>query len=149
MRLTKKRIAVLALLLSVGAVLGFAGLAGADGSAGSDSDPLVTRSFVEQYVKTMLDQIKPAAPAGGSLAWNVTTLAAEQEFTCQAGAEFIVRSGRAVVVDPTGAGIPDLTAGKNVTVGQVAENNHLFTVPRTDGRGIKAVKQTTVMYRGN
>jgi len=148
-RLSKKGIVVMALLLSLGAVLGFAGLAGADSSAGSDSDPLVTKSFVEQYVHSMLDQMKPAEPSGGSLGWSVATLQADQEFTGKAGAEFIVRGGQAVVVDPTGAGIPDLTAGTNVTVGQVAQNNHLFTIPRTDGRGIKAVKQTTIMYRGN
>jgi len=144
-RLIKNRVVVIALLLSFGAIIGFSGLAGADSSAGSAGDPLVTRSFVERYVQEMLGQM---APSGGSLEWGVAELQVDEEFIGKAGTEFIVRGGQAVVVDPTGGGIPDLTAGKNVAAGQVAESNHLFTIPRSDGRGIKAVKQTTIMYRG-
>ena len=146
MRFVKSRVVIVTLILSIGAVLGFSGLAGAGGSPGSTGDPLVTRSFVEQYVRDYVEKMMPSG--GGSLEWSVAELKDGEEFIGKAGTEFIVRSGQAAVVDPSGSGIPDLTAGKKVAVGQVAENNHLFTVPRSDGRGIRAVKPTIIMYRG-
>lgn len=146
MRLIKKRIVVIALLTAFVALIGFYGLAGADDSGpGSTGDPLVTRSFVEQYVQEVISKM---APSGGSLEWSVTELQAGTEFIGKAGTEFIVRGGQAVVVDPTGGGIPDLTAGSNAPAGQAAAANHLYTIPRSDGRGVKAVGTTTIMYRG-
>lgn len=133
-------------LFSAAAALGFSGLAGAASEPGSTDDPLVTRSFVEKYVRDSMEKLIPSG--GGSLEWSVAELKADEEFIGKAGTEFIVRGGQAVVVDPSGSGIPDLTTGKNVLAGQVAENNHLFSIPRADGRGIKAVKQTIIMYRG-
>ena len=142
----KKRVLMTTFILTVGAILGFSSLAGADNSPGSTGDPLVTRSFVENFVRDYVEKMAPSG--GGSLEWSVAELQVGEEFIGKAGTEFIVRGGQAVVVDPSGAGIPDLTAGKNVLAGQVAESNHLFTIPRADGRGIRAVKQTVIMYRG-
>jgi len=133
-------------LFGAAAVLGFSSLAGAASEPGSTGDPLVTRSFVEQYVRDSMERLMPSG--GGSLEWSVAELKADEEFIGKGGTEFIVRGGQAVVVDPSGGGIPDLTAGKNVLAGQVAESNHLFSIPRADGRGIKAVKPTVIMYRG-
>jgi len=144
------------LLLIMTAIIGYSGFAAADDSnPGSASDPLVTKSYVEKYVQTFVQSFVPdyiekmgALDKGASLEWNIAELAEGQEFIGKAGTEFIVRSGAAVVVDPSGSGIPDLTAGKNVLAGQTAELNHLFSVPREDGRGIRAQKQTIIMYRG-
>ncbi|WP_313885402.1 hypothetical protein [Desulfallas sp. Bu1-1] len=146
----KKYIAVLGLTgLLAGAALGFAGLATAareDETPGSVNDPLVTKSFVEEYVREYFNQAgSPAGPA--SRGWALSELEPGEEFTGNAGMELIVRSGRAVVVDPTGSGISDLTDGKNVLAGQVAQNNHLLLIPRADGRGVKAEKPTVIMYR--
>lgn len=146
MHLLKSKVLIVTVLFSAAAVLGFSSLAGADSSPGSTGDPLVTRSFVEKYVQNYVDKLMPSG--GASLEWSVAELNEGEEFIGKAGTEFIVRGGQAVVVDPSGSGIPDLTAGKNVLASQVAENNHLFSIPRTDGRGIKAVKQTIIMYRG-
>jgi len=147
-RFVKKKVVFVALLLTFSVVIGFSSLAGADssGSPGSTSDPLVTRSFVEKYVQELVSKMAPSG--GGSLEWSVAELMVDEEFIGKAGTEFIVRGGQVVVVDPTGGGIPDLTAGKNVAAGQVAESNHLFSIPRSDGRGIKAAKPTIIMYRG-
>lgn len=146
----KKKLLWAGLLLLVICVVGYAGLAsaGEDGAPGSLNDPLVTKSFVVKYVQECLAQFDQAG-GGGSIEWNTSTLAPGQEFIGKSGTEFIVRSGEAVVVDPSGSGIVDLTAGKNVTAGLTAEKNHLFTIPREDGRGVTAIKQTTIMYRGN
>ncbi|TYO93259.1 hypothetical protein [Desulfallas thermosapovorans] len=144
----KSKAVLVALLLMAAVITGYAGLAAADGGdPGSAGDPLVTRSFVERYVQ---EYIAGLGLSGGSasLEWVVAELETGQEFIGKAGTEIIVRSGSAVVVDPSGGGIPDLTAGKNVMAGQVVENNHLFSLPKSDGRGIKAQKPTIIMYRG-
>jgi len=109
------------------------------GEPGSADDPLVTRSFVEDYVQKH---------AGGGLTWEIAELKAGQVFAGKAGTEFILRSGRATVVDPTGSGIPDLTTGANLTNGSSVPANHLCLVPRADGRGLKATTAVIVMHRG-
>ncbi|MDA8096467.1 MAG: hypothetical protein C4575_08405 [Desulforudis sp.] len=141
-----KRIALLsavALLLGVGLI--FSVYASADRSEpGTSADPLVTRSFVEEYVQRQLGQ----APSGGGT-WQIVTLSPGQVFLGGDGTEFIVRGGQVVVVDPTGSGIPSLTSGTNLTNGRTIPANHLGLVPRKDGRGLKANTNVIIMYRGS
>lgn len=149
MPLLQKRNIIIGLILILVLVVGYSGFAAARtaNDPGSVDDPLVTRSFVETYVQKYMESA-PAAGGTASLEWGVAELETGQEFIGKSGTEFIVRSGSAVVVDPSGSGIVDLTAGKNVLAGQTAVNNHLFTIPKTDGRGINAQKPTIIMYRG-
>ncbi|WP_256846820.1 hypothetical protein [Paenibacillus sp. Pae108] len=69
-----------------------------------------------------------------------------------AGAEIIVRTGKAVAFSSTADGIADVTAGKDITAGTSVELNHLLIVPR-EGRGIKPDPKSNqdiyVMVRGN
>lgn len=143
---------VLAVFLAA-ALLGLAaystGIASAvvAGQPGSTDDPLVTKSWVEAFVQQKISSV-PAAPAGGSMVWEIKELVPGEVFLGQAGTEFVVRSGRAVVVDPTGSGIPNFTTGTNVAAGMVAAPNNLFCIPRSDGRGIRAETGVIVMFRG-
>ena len=129
---------VLAGLLLCGYAV-FAEVSGS-GSPGSDSDPLVSKSFVEKYVQ---DFIKDSSGD-----WQTVQLSSGKVLSCGSGAEFVVRSGKAVTVDSTGNGIPDLTDGISVMAGQTVAKNHLFLVPRSDGRGVKAVGTVWIMYKG-
>ncbi len=126
-------------LLCVVLLQAYHGASASRGEPGSAEDPLVTRSFVEDYVQKF---------AGGGPTWKIATLEADQVFVGEAGTEFILRSGRATVVDPTGSGIPDLTAGTNLTDGSPVPANHLGLIPRADGRGLRAATPVIVMYRG-
>ncbi|MDQ7788817.1 MAG: hypothetical protein RDU41_02055 [Clostridia bacterium] len=141
-----KRIILLstvALLLGIG--LFFSVYASADRSEpGTSADPLVTKSFVEEYVQKQLSQ----APSGGG-AWQIVTLSPGQVFLGGEGTEFIVRGGQAIVVDPTGSGIPSLTSGTNLANGRSMPANHLGLIPRKDGRGLKANTSVIIMYRGS
>lgn len=142
----KGKKSVLALLLVlVLALAGYLGLARAadQEEPGSRLDPLVTKSFVEKYVRDTL-----GAAGSGDLQWRIKNLSAGQEFLGGAGTELIVRTGSAVIIDPTGSGVPDLTSGTNVSNGETATLNHLFLVPRADGRGIRAQSPVIVMFRG-
>ena len=140
----RKVVAAVLLVLAVAAV-GYATLAAAadQGEPGSRLDPLVTKSFVEKYVQEVL-----GTAGSPGLQWQVKSLSAGQQFIGGAGTEFIVRTGSATVVDPTGSGIPDVTAGASVTNGRPAAQNHLFIIPRPDGRGIRAQSPVIIMYRG-
>jgi len=64
-----------------------------------------------------------------------------------AGVEFIVRGGQATVISGVD-GLVDVTAGFDRTNGQTIPLNHLMLVPRTDGRGLRAVTDTWVMIKG-
>lgn len=145
----KRKILTAILLVAVVASAGYAGLAIAadSGEPGSRLDPVVTKSFVEQYVEEYVKEILNTTGSSG-FQWQIKTVAAGQVFTGGAGTEFIIRSGNAVIVDPVGSGIPDLTAGTNAANGHPAARDHLFLIPRADGRGIRAQSAVIVMYRG-
>lgn len=123
----------LMVLLAVVALsfLGYAASAGTGGDPGGSGDPLVTRSFVDQYVQ-----------------WKVAELNTGQVLRGRAGSELILRRGQAAVVDPTGNGVIDLTAGVDIFARGEVPANHLLVIPREDGRGIKAESPVVVMYRG-
>lgn len=98
---------------------------------GSSGDPLVTQSYVDKQIK-----------------WNVVELNTGQVLKGGAGSELILRRGRAVIVDSTGNGIPNVTSGVDLRAGSSVPVNNLLIVPREDGRGIKAMAPVVVMYRG-
>ncbi|BCG61360.1 hypothetical protein [Paenibacillus sp. URB8-2] len=74
-----------------------------------------------------------------------------QTLIASAGAEFIVRAGKAVIYSQDSNGVADLTDGLDLTNGQTAPSNHLLSFPR-DGRGIAVQDGQTlglvVMVRG-
>lgn len=130
MNRSRKLFTVLLAVIVV-SVLGYAAFAGTDDEPGGSNDPLVTQSYVDQYMQ-----------------WKVADLKTGQVLQCHAGTEFIPRRGQLVVVDSTSNGIPDVTVGADIHVGSTATLNHLFIVPRDDGRGVKALSPAVVMYRG-
>jgi hypothetical protein len=108
----------------------------ADGAPGSESDPVVTKSYVD----------KRTAEAGGTFV--PVEVEAGGVIIGGAGAEIIVRSGAGTVVCPGIDGISDLTGGSDLTAGDRASANHLLLVPRDDGRGVAATTNLWVMVRG-
>jgi len=152
MRFTKHRY-LLIITAAAGIILFGALLAGAAGTGdpGSANDPLVTKSYVEAQLNSFLtgkvnDTVKLYAEK--NLQWQVADLASGQQLIGEAGTEFIVRVGQTAVVDPVGSGIPDVTSGVNVASGQPLALQHLFIIPRTDGRGIAARTKAVIMYKG-
>ncbi len=97
---------------------------------GSDQDPVVTRSYVDQYTTL-----------------QVVSLTAGQQLVADAGAEIILRAGKATAVASSG-GVADLTAGKDLKSGEVIVANHLLLIPRSDGRGLKAGTDLVLIIRG-
>lgn len=132
MKLNKRTLPAVVVVAAVMALAfwGFTAFA-EDADPGGSGDPLVTQSYVDQYVQ-----------------WKVADLKAGQVLKGKAGTELLVRRGQAYVVDSSGNGIPDVTAGTDIFEDDQVSLNHLLIIPREDGRGIKAIDFAVVMYRG-
>lgn len=166
------KITAAALLMAGGLWAGSIMNTTADGASvgtqpGTADDPVVTKSYVDQQIQKMMQggsiptpaaTTAPAAtqaPSSGSTSSDAVVIVdvkPGQTLIASAGAEFIVRAGKAVIYSNDANGVADLTEGKDLTNGQAAPSNHLLSFPR-EGRGITVQNgQTmglTVMVRGN
>lgn len=103
-----------------------------DAQPGSEDDPLVSRSYVDRYVK-----------------FSVVNLSAGQSLISSApGVEVIVRAGKATAIGTDAGGVADLTAGLDLKTGREIALNHLMMLPRADGRGVYARTDLVLMVRG-
>ncbi|QLG38183.1 hypothetical protein HW560_08650 [Paenibacillus sp. E222] len=97
------------------------------------------------------DTTLPPLVSGATDAVEIVTVKPGQQLIGKSGAEFIVRSGKAVIVSEGTNGVADLTDGVDLTNGQAAPTNHLLSFPK-DGRGITVLDgnkySLTVMVRG-
>lgn len=121
-------------LLAAAALLAGAGtgyLSATAAEPGSDADPLVAKSYVDKLV-----------------ALRVLELKAGETLRAEAGAELVLRAGRAVAVTGPQGGLADLTAGRDIQGGEAVPANHLLLVPRADGRGVKALTPAVLLVRG-
>lgn len=139
---------IIILAITIAAFTFFALAVRADvGAPGSESDPLVTKSYVEKLILNMKQYVD--SKTGGSANLEVLNLKKGERLTGGKGTEIILRSGQAVVVDSAGGGLSDLTAGKDLKKGEKIPQNHLLLVPRDDGRGLAAQADVVLLIRGN
>ncbi|MDQ0918563.1 hypothetical protein [Paenibacillus sp. V4I5] len=138
---------------------------------GSSTDPVITKSYFDQNtlseakVKELVASAiaanagagQPSGSNGGTgtstpATMKVVQLQNGQTLYAGAGAEFIVRTGRVLAVSNDENGIPDVTGGKDLSVGTEVALNHLLIFP-AEGRGIKSSPKNTadifVMVRGS
>lgn len=140
--------------------------AGVTGQPGTADDPVVTKSYVDQAIQQAIkgggnvSQPAPSTPttstgntdsksSGDTV--TIVDVKPDKILIASAGAEFIVRAGKAVVYTEDKNGVADLTDGKDITNGGEVTNNHLLSFPR-EGRGIQvnpnSTHSLTVMVRG-
>jgi len=115
------------LIISALTVLVFAGSLLAQ-SPGSPADPLVSKSFVDHFLK-----------------FRSMVLPASSEIRPQAGAMLIVRSGQLRLEAPRGKSVIDLTAGREITGGNDLPLNHLIIIPDAGDYILKARNMTTLL----
>ncbi|MCZ1264107.1 hypothetical protein [Paenibacillus tundrae] len=122
---------------------------GADSNVGNGSNTGSTGTGNSS--NTGGDTTLPPLVSGASDALEIVMVKPGQQLIGATGAEFIVRSGKAVIVSEGTNGVADLTDGVDLTNGQEAPNNHLLSFPK-DGRGITVLEgnkySLTVMVRG-
>lgn len=136
---------------------------------GTANDPVVTKSYVDQAIKNAVSGSTSGntsgstngSTSGGSTSTTPSTTTEDelkivvvkpgQRLVADAGTEFIVRSGKAVIYSEDANGVADLTQGEDLTNGTAVTNNHLLSFPR-EGRGIEVAEgnkySLTVMVRG-
>lgn len=127
---------------------------------GTTDDPVVTKSYVDQQIQKALGgggtvnpspSPSPSNPGQSTSEVKNVSLKPGEILVADAGTEFIVRSGNAVIYTEDANGVADLTAGVDLLNGQAAPKNHLLSFPR-DGRGIQVKPGQTsgliVMVRG-
>ncbi|EOS54132.1 MULTISPECIES: hypothetical protein [Paenibacillus] len=134
---------------------------GAGTTPGTADDPVVTKSYVDQAIQQALGggvSSSPSAPSTGDTGSSsssdeikIVEVKPGKILIASAGAEFIVRAGKAVVYSADANGVADLTDGKDIPNGGTVTNNHLLSFPR-EGRGIQVQEgdthNLTVMVRG-
>lgn len=118
----------------------------AKGTVGSEDDPLISLSYVENIIMPYIDEM-----AGGNDGFTVVEVEKGDSIEFFAGAEIILRSGDGVISIPksAGGGFTDVTCGADKVSGEKAEANHLLICPRSDGRKIKANTKLYLMVRGS
>ena len=145
------------------------GVAFAAGQQGSQSDPLVTLSYLTQKATpSILSQVDSKLTARETelkkqlsavvegyvkevedklASYQVVNLSAGQTITGGAACEFLLRSGTATCVSDTSPGLVDMTAGTTLAGGGALTANHLY-LATIEGRGVKASTAVTLLVRG-
>ena len=116
--------------------------------AGSQDDPLVSKSYVDSLVNELRTQISNSGGGGAADTFTVVEVPAGKKLECKGGTEVILRSGSAAV-DSASGGVSDVTAGLDLAGGQNVTTNHHLIIPRTDGRGLSARTNIIVMVKGD
>lgn len=137
----KKVVAGLVIVISIFALTVAA--AAAVSTPGSESDPVVTKSYVDSQIA----EIKSSGVSSDT--YKVVSLTAGQKMLGKAGAEIILRSGEATALDNGANGVSDITTGSDLMTGNAVGQNHLLLIPKDDGRGIQAITEVYVMVRGS
>lgn len=143
-------------LIGIGAAVILLGTTIVFSEPGSDNDPLVTMSYVNNKVEQLKEYIdtKIANNSGKdnpSSELEVVELPKGKYLIGKAGTEIILRGGKAtahgVKVDQ---GLSDVTEGKDIdNTEKLLPANHLIIIPRNDGRGAYAVSDAIFLVRGD
>lgn len=139
------------------------------GEAGSDTDPIVSKSYVEKRLTELETKIAGSNTAAmdqklsqlqvqiDALAKNTGVSGADfalvqvkagSTLTFSESAMLILRAGSAKTIVGPGGGLSDLTIGTDLVEGQAIVGNHLILVPRNDGRGVKITGDSWLMIKG-
>ena len=167
----KKTVRIVLIVLAAALVLSVAALAvNAAASAGSEDDPLVTLSYIndvflpyvtdlfrkdleekETNLREALEErvsaLESAGLGGGGTKYVVETLEKGQTLICQRGAELMLRIGRATVKAGSTPGLVDTATTGNLNDGEELAVNHLYMVTIND-HGIRAEETVKILVRG-
>lgn len=124
---------------------------------GSQTDPLVTLSYVDLKINQLKDYIDQKTSSGnpsgqpdysGNGSFQVVEMKSGQSLIAGEGTEVILRSGEVTaIISPLG-GLTDVTAAKDLQQGEKISANHLLIIPRSDGRGALALTDAFLLVKG-
>lgn len=140
--------------LIVGSLVIILGASTAFSEPGTERDPLVTLSYVEEKIDQVKEQLKfyvdskISAETGGGNVLEVVNLSEGQSIIGQAGTEIILRGGKATAIVSNLGGLSDITSGEDIGMNGKLSPNHLLIIPRDDGRGAYATTDAIFLVRG-
>ncbi len=140
-----KRKFIVAAVLLLTLIVGAAAVTAASSEPGSESDPIVTKSYVDSAIASALGS-QPAS--GSSDSYEVVFVEAGKKVIAKGCTEMILRSGEAAAIDNGANGVSDMTSGTDLKMNYTVRANHLLLVPRDDGRGIRTKTDCYIMIRG-
>ncbi len=120
----------------------------AKGNVGTDSDPLISLSYITNVVMPYIDNAVASSSSDG---FEVVEIKKGGVITFGSGTEFILRSGEGIVsLDASASGgFTDVTSGLDITNGDALSTNHLMICARDDGRKVKTNSLVYMMVRGD
>ena len=149
-----RKLRIIAVSCLVAVLLGGIGAYAAT-NYGTESDPLITLSYLNSVLKPELEQKynqqteekiaaledKVEDAVGG--AYVPVTVKANGTLTCKAGCEFLVRSGEAYVT----GGMLNVTEGKELAANDWLMKHHLYMAV-ADNAAVRANSDIYLMIRG-
>lgn len=154
----QQKIISIALILGLLLILGF-GVYADVADPGSESDPLVTQSYVtdklseltksiEENNKVILGKLESIPQNSGSSKYVVVNVKNGQQLICGESTQIILRAGNANIIGSAGGGISDLTVGNDIKNSIKVPLNHLLLIPKSDGRGVLAKSDIVILVNG-
>lgn len=131
-------------LVIVFSVISFSILKADVGEPGSQSDPIVTKSYIDEVIANLKQYIDSHSNTKGSNNFELVYLTTGEKLIAGAGTEIILRSGQATAIVGDLGGLSDITAGKDLAKDENVPLNHLLIVPRDDNRGIYSKRDNTI-----
>ncbi len=127
-------------------------------SPGSTQDPLVSKSYIDQQISHIMsiindiDQrtktVSVPEPVASTQSFEPVMLKAGDILLGGEGAEIILRSGQGVGYTAVQNGLVDVTGGVDIYNETPVLLNHLIIVPRSDGRGVRALEESWFIVKG-
>lgn len=162
-----KKLKIFLRVLYVAAAIGGAGIAAfaAGFEPGSQDDPVVTKSYVDRQIEEIgisietkisnlyseiesIGKEEPNQDGNTGQMIQIVEVQAGGSIIFEAGTQAVLRGGSATIIDSDQGGIADLTQGADLRMGYEVPANHLLLIPRSDGRGIRAVSKCILMVTG-
>jgi len=150
--MNKRRVAIILAIC-----VAFAGFCITYAQPGSESDPVVTLSYIKdtvipeiyEYIDSKIRGLSSGDSAAEEAKFEVAEVPAGKKVICDESCEIILRAGEAEVIATQKGGLADTTAGADLSNGTDMPKNHLLVVPVDDGRGAKTVTDCIFMIKGS
>lgn len=147
--LKKVHIALILFLLSTIAVIHIAQAVTAE--PGTNEDPIVSQSYVDAKIGELnatINSLKQQLQNTQYPKFEVIEVEAGKQLVAGASTELILRGGEATAVASNEGGISNLISGKDLKTGEQVPLDQLLLIPRDDGRGLKIVKKSWILIKG-
>lgn len=121
--------------------------------AGSEADPLVSKSYVDDKINQVMNMIGSSTDSSGNVAaggsYVPVSVGVGKTIIGGEGTEMILRAGKGDIVISAQEGIVDATTGQALYNGHKATLNHIMIIPRNDGRGVKVTEAAWFLVKGS